>query len=108
LPSEFQSRAIEAIRRTGGEAHWRPGGYWHGADGTKLEVDPVGQSASGIVGTQTIRALERQGILRRAWTEDREWCDNRVLSECDCERPIVKGGAALFSNACPFHGLKKH
>lgn len=79
--SEFQVRAVAAIKEHGGRAIPAGGGYWNGADGTRLTVEPVGNSASGIVSTQTIRALERLGVLIRDNVDQREWRDSRSLVE---------------------------
>jgi hypothetical protein len=63
--SEFQRRTVERIRAGGGVAYYAGGGYWDDTHGVHLTVEPLPNSASGIVSTQTIRCLERLGVLKR-------------------------------------------
>lgn len=64
--SSFQRKTLEAIARHGGGVHAAGGGYWNCHDGARLDVEPEPDSCSGIVGTQTIYALENRGLLERA------------------------------------------
>ena len=63
--SSFQVKTLRAIIAHGGAATGAGGGYWVGNDNVRLEVEPEPQSASGIVGTNTIYGLENRGLLER-------------------------------------------
>lgn len=77
----FMLKALRAIADSGGVAIPEGGGYWIGKTGSRLEVEPEPTSCSGIVGTQTIRALEDRGMLERLWEDQRYWRDHRRLTQ---------------------------
>ena len=77
----FMVRALAAIVANGGEATPAGGGFWNGADGCRLEVEPSPGAASGIVGTNTIQALLARGRLRRTNRDARSWWDTLAAVE---------------------------
>lgn len=79
--SEFMRRTLAAIDARGGKAVPAGGGYWNGADGTRLEVEPVGDSTLGVVGTATIHALEERGYLMRDNLDKASWHDSRSRTD---------------------------
>ena len=84
--SSFQLKALRAIKAHGGEIVTEGGGYWKGADGCRLEIEPEPNSSSGIVGTRTIYALEDRGLLERT--------DARKLPSHRAPRRLTEDGRA--------------
>jgi hypothetical protein len=74
-------RALVAIVAGGGRVWPMKGGWWTVDKVTHLLIEPEPQSSSGIVGTLTIRALERRGALKRAMVEQRDWLDARDVTD---------------------------
>lgn len=62
------TRAVDAIRAAGGEAHPVTGGFWHGsADpaSQKLEIAMDGRQSLLHVGSQTVMSLADRGLLEK-------------------------------------------
>lgn len=79
--SEHMNRAIEVIRLGGGTATPEGGGWWKGADGVRLRHQNVtlGGTYTEPVGTQTIYALTRRGLLKRTGKHRESWRDTYEL-----------------------------
>lgn len=91
--SSFMLKTIRKIVATGGKALPAQGGYWTGADGKVLEVEPEPDASSGIVSIRTINALEDRGMLIRANEKDIPWRDPRIVTE--------SGRTAAFQLSAP-------
>jgi hypothetical protein len=73
---------LEVLRRMAaedGEIRRVPGGYWiSGHPGVKNEPPPSHVKSCDI---RTVRALERQGFIKRKRIFPEEWRDTRSLTE---------------------------
>lgn len=71
--SPFQRRAVALLASTGGAAYPERGGWWRSepaGGGVRLIVDPEVASVAGSVTVQTLRALERRGLVSRVPNPD--------------------------------------
>ncbi len=62
----------------GQRLHRWPGGYWTTWPWERGKDFPFGEWHTDI---STIRALERRGLVERCFADDREWCDERRITE---------------------------
>jgi hypothetical protein len=89
--SAEQARVVAYLREHGGQLTRWPGGFWTTPDtrlpgGSRIDrVDGYRYELHGApvwyTSTQTVRAMERKGVLARTHTFTQEWCDTRTLVE---------------------------
>ena len=78
--STTQRGALLAISKNSGLAIAEGGGWWKGADGTRLFVSTA--SVKDWVGTGTIYALEKRGLLKRLHVENLPYHrDTRAITD---------------------------
>lgn len=68
--SATQKDALIAISKSSGLAIAEGGGTWAGPDGRQLNVTPRHNSLNFRLGTSTIYALEKRGLLKRLYIEN--------------------------------------
>jgi hypothetical protein len=75
--SQTQQGVVAKLGETGSYLHRVEGGFW--------TYDGCGVNAAGIpnwwVSWQTVRAMERKGLLARSWFYVEEWKDHRGFPE---------------------------
>lgn len=93
--SQIQQKAIAYLRENGGILERWPGGFWTVpgtpssrksfayVEGPGMTPDgPQGQAVPDwYIGTNTVRALEKKGVLERMNVYPEEWRDSRRLKE---------------------------
>lgn len=72
--SQFMMKALKAIEAGGGSIKAMPGGWWSVDGGaTHCTVEPEPGSASGIVGTHTVKSLCARGLLYPDYSHRTHW-----------------------------------
>jgi hypothetical protein len=91
--SEHMRRAIEEIHAHGGTATPARGGSWKGADGQRLEYDPVPGTPDAAMNLKTklksvtIYALAERMLLKRTGKKPSRLFDTYVLTELSHDQP---------------------
>ena len=91
--SEHMRRTINEIRAHGGTATPARGGCWKGADGRRLEYEPVPSTPPASLNPKTkvkaltIYALAERAILKRTGKKPSRLLDTYVLTERSHDQP---------------------
>jgi hypothetical protein len=81
--SPTQRAMIAHVKEHGGKIIRKPGGFWH-AEGAPMDAKGIPEKWVQI---QTVRALERKGVLERTNEHPEEWKDSRRLVESKLKEP---------------------